>query len=45
MENNEFKKASTKNRKCYCLDGIIKFQDLDFDNILIDEKSHEKFLI
>ena len=38
MENNEFKKIRTKNRTCYYFDGIIKFEDFDFDNILIDEK-------
>ena len=30
---------------CYNFDGIIKFEDFDFDNILIGEKSHEKILI
>ena len=29
----------------YYLDGIIKLEDFDLDNILIDEKSHENILI
>ena len=45
MENNEFKKVCIKNRTCYCLDDIIKLEDFDLDNILIDEKSNENFLI
>ena len=38
MENNEFKKACIKNRTCYYFDDIIKSEDFDFNNILIDEK-------
>ena len=41
MENNELKKVSIKNCTCYCF-GDIKFEDLNFDHILIDEKSSEK---
>ena len=40
MENNEFKKFRIKNRTCYYFDGIIKLEDFDLDNILIDKKSH-----
>ena len=39
MENNEFKQVHIKNRTCYCFDDIIKLEDFDLDNILIDEKS------
>ena len=28
-----------KNRTCYYFDDIIKLEDFDLDNILIDEKS------
>ena len=28
---------------CYYFDDIIKFEDFDFDHILIGEKSHEVF--
>ena len=34
-----------KNRTCYYFNDIIKFEDFDFDNILIDEKSYENTLI
>ena len=45
MENNDIKKVRMKNRTCHYFDDIIKFEDFDFDNILIDEKSHEIILI
>ena len=45
MENTEFKKVRIKNRTCYYFDDIIKLEDFDLDNILIDEKSHENILI
>ena len=45
MENNELKKVRIKNRTCYYFDDIIKLGDFDFENISIDEKSHEKILI
>ena len=45
MENNEFKQVHIKNRTCYCFDDIIKLEDFDLDNILIDEKSHKNILI
>ena len=45
MENNEFKKVRIKNWTCYYFDDIYKLEDLDFDNILIDKKSHKNVLI
>ena len=45
MENNEFLKVCIKNRACYYFDEIIKLQNFDLDNILIDEKSHGNILI
>ena len=45
MENNKFKKVRIKNRTYYCFDDIIKLEDFDLDNILIDEKSHENTFI
>ena len=45
MENNEFKKIRINICKCYCFDDIIKLEDFDIDDILIDEKSHENILI
>ena len=45
MKINEFKKVHIKNRMCYYFDDIIKLEDFHFNNILIDEKSHECILI
>ena len=44
-ENNEFKKVRIKNRTCYYFDDIIKLEDFDIDNILIDKKLHKNILI
>ena len=45
MESNELKKVSIKNRTYYCLDDIIKLEDFDSDNILLDEKSYDNILV
>ena len=45
MKNNEFWKVNIKNRTCYYFHEIIKLEDFDIDNILIDEKPHENILI
>ena len=45
MKKNEFKKACIKNRMCYCCESIVKFEDFDFDNILIDKKSYKNILV
>ena len=45
LENIELKKVSTKSSRYYYLDDIIKLEDFDLDNILIDEKSYENILI
>ena len=45
MENNKFKRFRIKNRTCYYFDNIIKLEDFDIDNILIDEKPHKNILI
>ena len=39
------KMVRVKNRTCYYFDDIIKLEDFDIDNILIDEKSRENILI
>ena len=41
LENNELKRVSIKNRMCYYFDDIIKFEDFDFDIILLAKKSYE----
>ena len=45
MKNNEFKEVRIKNRTCYYnFNDIIKLEDFDIYNILIDEKSRENIL-
>ena len=43
--NDKLKKVSTKNHRCYYSYDIIKFEDFDIDDILIDEKSYENILV
>ena len=45
MKNNELEKVRIKNRTCYYFDDIIKLEDFDLDNILIDENSLENIFI
>ena len=45
MDNNELKKLSIKTPTCYYFDDIIKLEDVNLDNILIDKKSQENILI
>ena len=44
MANIELKKFSIKNCTCYN-NYIIKIEDFDFHNVLLDEKSYEHILI
>ena len=39
--NNELKETDTKNVTCYYFDAIVSINYLDFDNILLEEKSSE----
>ena len=41
MENDEFEKVQVRHRTCYYFDDIIKSENVDMDNILIDKKLHE----
>ena len=34
-----------KNRTCYYFDNIMKIEEFDYDNILIDEKPYENILV
>ena len=43
--SDELKETDIKNIKCYYFDNIIKIEDLDLDNILIDEKSYKNILV
>ena len=46
MESNDkLKELDTKNRTFYYFDGIIKIEDSNFGNMLIDEKSYENILV
>ena len=46
MESNEkLKEINIKNGMYYYFDDIIKTEDFDFDNILIDGKSYKNILI
>ena len=42
---NKLKEIDIKNRTSYYFDGITKTIDFYFDNVLIDEKSHENVLV
>ena len=42
--NDELKETVIKNRTYYYFDDIIKIEDFNLDNILIDEKSYEYIL-
>ena len=46
MESNDkLKEIDIKNRLCYHFNDIIKVEDFDHDNILIDKKSNENILV
>ena len=42
---DELKEIDIKNCTYYYFDDIIKIEDFDFDNILLDEKSYKNILI
>ena len=43
--NNKLKETNIKNRTCYYFDDMININDLDRDNILLGEKTHENNII
>ena len=43
--NNELKEIDIKNCTCCYFNNIIKFEDFDLDNILMNEKSYEDVLV
>ena len=46
MDSNEkLKETNIKNLACHYFDDIIKFRDLNLDNLSIDEKSYQKILV
>ena len=42
---NILKEINSKNRTCCYFDDIIKFEDFDFNIILLDEKSCKNILV
>ena len=42
---NNLKEINIKNRTCYCFEDIIKIQDFNLDNILVDKKPYENILV
>ena len=36
---DEFLKNDIKNRTCYYFDDIMRFEDIDFDNILLEKNN------
>ena len=46
MENNDkLKEIDIKSRTCYYFNNMIKTEDFDFINTLIDKKSYENILV
>ena len=45
MERNKLKEIGIKNRTCYYYGELIKIEDFDFGNILIDRKSCKNILV
>ena len=43
--NNELKEIDIKNRGGYYFNYIVKIEDFDFNNILLDKKLYENILI
>ena len=43
--NDQLKEINIKNRTCYYFDDIVKIENLDFDPVLISEKSYKNNLI
>ena len=43
--NVELKEINIKNRTCYYFDDIIKIEDFNLDDTLIDKKSYENILV
>ena len=43
--NGKLKDIDIKNRTCYYFDDVIKINDFNLDNILIDEKLYKNILV
>ena len=45
VSNGQLKENDVKNRTCYYFHDIIRIEDFDLDNILLDKKPYDKSLI
>ena len=45
MGNNKLKEVCIKNRTCYYFHDVIKTEDFNFGNTLLDERPYENILI
>ena len=45
MESNKLKEIDIKNPTCYYFEDLIKIEDFDFDNIVIDERLDKRILV
>ena len=45
MEETEFKIVCIKNRACHYFNDMIKLEDFDIDNILMNRKPNQNILI
>ena len=43
--NNKLKVIDIENRMCYCFDDIMRVEDTNSDNLLLNKKSYENVLI
>ena len=43
--NNKLKEIDIKNCTCYYFDEIIKSEDFDLDNVLVNEKSYKNIFV
>ena len=41
IKRNIIIEIDIKNRTCYYFDDVVRVEDSDFDNILLDEKSYK----
>ena len=44
-KKKKLKETDIKNRTCYYFDDIMKIEELDFENILISERSFKNVLV
>ena len=40
---DELKEIDLKNGTCYCFDDVMRYIDINFNNILLDKKSYKKY--